>query len=68
MTQDEEGTVVSTVRGFGETVAPIEIIERGGGVIILKQEDGDQILIDPSQLRKLWYVLGMHIDLLETKN
>lgn len=69
MRTKEEGTVVSTVRGTNSFVAPIEIVERDDGAMLIRQADGpdsaDQILIDRSQLRKLWYVLGMHVDLLD---
>lgn len=67
MVQDEEenGTVVSTVRGSNSFVPPIEIVERVGGNILLRQADQDQILVDRTQLRKLWHVLGMHIAILD---
>lgn len=66
MAQDEEeGTVVSTVRGSNSFVPPIEINERVNGNILLRQGDQDQILVDRTQLRKLWYVLGMHVKLLD---
>lgn len=66
MVQDEEenGTVVSTVRGSNSFVPPIEIVERISGSISLRQGD-DQVLVDRTQLRKLWYVLGMHIAILD---
>lgn len=70
MQTDEEGTVVSTVRGTNCDVFPIEVLERMGGGLILRQAEdseasSEQILVDVSQLRKLWYVLGMHIELIE---
>lgn len=68
MTRDEEeGTVVSTVRAYGDE-DPIEVLERDDGSLLLRQggsENFDSILVDRSQLRKLWYVLGMHVDMLD---
>lgn len=67
MTRDEEeGTVVSTVRAYGDE-DPIEVLERDDGSLLLRQgsENFDSILVDRSQLRKLWFVIGMHVEMMD---
>lgn len=66
MAQDEQeyGTVVSTIRGANSFAPQIEIVEHLGGNVLLEQ-DHNQILVDRTQLRKLWHVLGMHIAILD---